>query len=244
MDRLIYTAASAARSLMQRQDGLTQNLANANTPGYRAEQLAFRAVPVRGTGDTTRVMTVEVSAGFDPQPGPINATGRNLDIAVQGDGYIAMQALDGSEAYTRNGGLAVNAEGTLVGQGGMPVVGEGGPLTIPADTEVNVAADGTVSAQPAKGPAQTVGRIKLVNASAAELRKGSDGLLRSAGGEPLSADESVRVVAGSLEGSNVSVVDAMVNMIAASRQFETQMKLLQTAEQNDQRAAQLLASPH
>lgn len=244
MDRLIYTAASAARSLMQRQDGLAQNLANANTPGYRAEQVAFRAVPIRGDGESTRVMPVEVTAGFDPRPGAIEVTGRGLDIAVNGEGYIAVQAQDGSEAYTRNGSLAVNAEGVLVAHGGAVVVGEGGSLTIPADAIPRIAADGTVSAQPATGPAQVVGRVKLIGAAVGELHKGLDGLLRPLNGEPLPSDEGVRVVAGSLESSNVSVVDAMVSMIAASRQFEAQMKLLQTAEQNDQRASQLLAPSH
>ena len=241
MDRLIYTAASAARALMQRQDGLTQNLANANTPGFRADQVAFRAVPVRGDGATTRVMALEASAGFDDQSGPIQTTGRSLDIAIKGQGYIAVQKPDGSEAYTRNGGLVVTPDGVLVAHGGMPVAGQGGTLNIPAGTMVSIATDGTVSAQPPTGPAQTVGRIKLVNPPAAELRKGDDGLLRMATGEDAGADDQVRVAPGAIEGSNVNTVEAMVNMISAARQFETQMKLLQTAEQNDQRAAQLLA---
>lgn len=243
MDRLIYTAASAARALMLRQDGLTQNLANANTPGFRADQVAFRAVPVRGDGVSTRVVALEASAGFADQSGPLQTTGRNLDIAVKGMGYIAVQTPDGSEAYTRNGSLEVSAEGVLVAHGGAPVAGEGGPLNIPAGAAVSIAGDGTVSAQPQTGPAQTVGRIKLVNPPTAELRKGADGLLRMASGEDAAADAEVQISAGSIEGSNVNVVEAMVNMIAAARQFETQMKLLQNAEQNDQRAAQLLAPP-
>jgi len=210
MDRLIYTAASGARALMQRQDGLTNNLANANTPGFRADQVAFRAVPVRGDGTPTRVVSLEASAGFDEASGPIETTGRNLDVAVLGKGYLAVQAPDGSEAYTRGGALQVSSEGVLVSAGGLPVAGEGGALNIPAGSTVSIARDGTVSAQPATG-------------------------------EDAAADASVRVASGSLEGSNVNVVEAMVGMIAASRQFETQMKLLQNAEQNDQRAAQLLA---
>ena len=241
MDRLIYTAASAARALMQRQDGLTQNLANANTPGYRAGEVAFRAVPVRGEGVPTRVMALEASAGFDDRSGPIESTGRALDVAVLGAGYLTVQAPDGTEAYTRSGALQVGPDGALLSPGGLPVLGEGGPLTVPAGTTASIAGDGTVSARGATGPAQTVGRLKLVNAPAAELRKGDDGLLRRIDGEDAAADPAVRVAAGSLEGSNVNVVEAMVGMIAAARQFDTQMKLLQTAEQNDQRAAQLLA---
>ena len=128
MDRLIYTAAAGARALMQRQDGLSQNLANANTPGFRADQVAFRAVPVRGEGATTRVVSLEATAGFDDRSGPIQSTGRNLDVALRGAGYIAVQSLDGTEAYTRHGGLQVSAEGVLVAHDGLPVAGEGGAL--------------------------------------------------------------------------------------------------------------------
>ena len=241
MDRLIYTAAAGARALMQRQDGLSQNLANANTPGFRADQVAFRAVPVRGEGATTRVVSLEATAGFDDRSGPIQSTGRNLDVALRGAGYIAVQSLDGTEAYTRHGGLQVSAEGVLVAHDGLPVTGEGGTLNIPAGTTVSIAADGTVSAKPADGPAQTVGRIKLVNPGAGELRKGADGLLHTATGEDLATDETVRLAPGALEGSNVNVIEAMVGMIAAARQYETQIKLLQNAEQNDQRATQLLS---
>jgi flagellar basal-body rod protein FlgF len=239
MDRLIYTAAAGARATMARQDNLTQNLANANTPGFRADQVAFRAVPVRGEGATTRVVSLEATAGFETAAGPIQTTGRNLDAAIKGEGWFAVQA-DGTEAYTRNGGFEVTAEGTLVTGSGLPVIGDGGPITIPADATIHIAEDGTVTAHPATGPAQQVGRLKLVNPPAAEMRKGLDGLIRMAGGEEAPADENVRVVSGAVEGSNVNVIDAMVGMIAAARQFETQMKLLQTAEQNDQRAAQLL----
>lgn len=241
MDRLIYTAASAARALIQRQDGLTNNLANANTTGFRAEQVVFRAVPVRGDGTPTRVVSVEATAGFDTASGAIETTGRPLDVAIQGPGWLAVQARDGTEAYTRGGALQVSAEGQLVTPAGLPVAGEGGPLNIPPGTTVSIAADGTVSAQPATGPIETVGRLKLVNPPANELRKGDDGLLRTITGEDVPPDAQVRVASGALEGSNVNVVEAMVGMIAASRQFETQMKLLQNAEQNDQRAAQLLA---
>lgn len=244
MDRLIYTAASAARALTTRQDGITQNLANANTTGFRADLVAFRAVPVRGEGATTRVQALEVTTGFSDQSGPINSTGRSLDVAIKGSGYFAVQTADGGEAYTRNGGFEVNAEGVLTAYTGQPVAGEGGPLNIPAGSQVQIGDDGTVSAKPPTGPAQTVGRIKLVNPPAADLQKGADGLLRTRSGDPVNADEAVRVASGALEGSNVNVIDAMVGMIAASRQYETQMKLLQNAEQNDQRAAQLLAQSH
>jgi len=241
MDRLIYTAAAGARALVQRQDGIANNLANANTPGFRADQVAFRAVPVRGEGAPTRVVSLEASAGYDDSSGPIEQTGRNLDVAVMGKGYLAVQAPDGTEAYTRAGALQVNDQGVLVTSAGLPVNGEGGALNIPPASTVTIGRDGTVSAQGSTGPAQTVGRLKLVNPEPGALRKGDDGLLRLDGGEEAPADPTVRVAGGALEGSNVNVVEAMVGMIAAARQFETNMKLLTTAEQNDQRAAQLLA---
>ena len=241
MDRLIYTAAAGARALVQRQDGIANNLANANTPGFRADQVAFRAVPVRGEGDATRVVSLEASAGYDDTSGPIQQTGRDLDVAVMGKGYLAVQAPDGTEAYTRSGSLQVNDQGVLVTSAGLPVNGDGGALNIPAGSAVTIGRDGTVSAKASTGPAQVVGRLKLVNPEPGALRKGDDGLLHLEGGEEAAADPTVRVSAGALEGSNVNVVEAMVGMIAVARQFETNMKLLQTAEQNDQRAAQLLA---
>ncbi len=243
MDRLIYTAASGARSLMERQDGIAHNLANAGSAGFRADLVTFRAVPVRGEGATTRVAALEATAGFDLRPGPLQATGRSLDVALPGRGWLVLQAADGAEALTRHGGFEVSPEGTLVGTQGLPVLGDGGnTLSIPAGSTVQIAADGTVSAQPASGPVQVVGRLKLVDPPAGDLRKGGDGLVRITSGEPAESDPALRLVPGSLEGSNVSVVEAMVSMIAASRQFETQMKLLQQAEQNDQRGTQLLSA--
>lgn len=241
MDRLIYTAASGARALTQRQDAIANNLANANTPGFRADLLAFRAVPVRGEGASTRVMALEATAGFDANGGDVQSTGRSLDVAVQGAGYLAVQSNLGDEAYTRAGSLEISAEGLLVTRSGLAVVGEGGPLNIPAGAQVSIGADGTVTAKQGGGAALQVGRIKLVNPEAGELRKGADGLLRMSSGEEATADGAVRVVDGAVESSNVNVVEAMVSMIAVARQFETQMKLLQTAEQNDQRAIQLLS---
>jgi flagellar basal-body rod protein FlgF len=150
-----------------------------------------------------------------------------------------VQAADG-EAYTRAGGFEVQPDGTLTGAAGLPVVGDGGPITIPAGAQVTIAADGTITAQGAAGGPQNIGRLKLVNPPVGELQKSADGLLRMRGGEPAGADDTVRVNAGAIEGSNVSVVEAMVSMIASARQYETHMKLLQSADQNDQRAAQLL----
>ncbi len=243
MDRLIYTAMTGAKHLMYRQDTLAQNLANANTTGYRADTMAMRAVPAQGQEAGTRVFTVETTTGADFTPGPMQATGRALDVAVQGPGWLAVQALDGNEAYTRAGSLQVSADGTLQLPNGLPVLGDGGPITVPADAQLSIAPDGTVSAKTAGSPnVNQVGRIKLVNPDTAELTKGLDGLFRLKSGDPAEADANVRLAEGTLEGSNVNVVDAMIGMIAAARQFEMQMKLLTTAEQNEQKAGSLIAN--
>ena len=243
MDRYIYQALSGAKALMQRQDALSNNLANANTTGFRADLLAFRSVPIRADGTaTTRVYNLEATAGFNTQSGALTQTGRALDVAVNGDGWFAVQGLDGIEAYTRAGGLEVSADGILQTRNGLPVLSDGGPITVPANAELVMGSDGTVSAKVAGQAPSAVGRIKLVNPPAGELRKGADGLVRPVNGEPAPADEAVRMASGVLESSNVNVVESMVGMIALSRQFEMQMRLLQTAEQNSQRAAQLLSS--
>ena len=240
MDRMIYLAMSGAKATMQRQDTLANNLANVSTTGFRAELQAFRAVPVQGSGASTRVYALETTTGYDPSAGAVTATGRNLDVAMKGNAWLAVQAIDGTEAYTRAGALDVAADGTLTSRGGLPVLGDGGPIQLPPNSALSIGADGSVSATPPGGRASVVGRLKLVTPEAA-LQRGGDGLFRAAGGDPLPADATARLQDGALEGSNVSPVQAMVAMISAARQFETQMKMLQTAEANEKAAAQLLS---
>lgn len=239
MDRLIYLAMAGAKATMARQDLLANNLANASTPGFRAEMQAFRAVPVRGDGASTRVYTLESTVGHDDRPGPVSSTGRALDVAVQGKSWLAVQALDGTEAYTRAGALQVDPEGQIVTPSGLPVLGDGGPITVPANATVDVAPDGGIVAQVGNNRPQVVGRLKLVTPET-PLARGADGLFRAADGD-LPADPTARVQSGALEGSNVSPVETMIGMIAAARQFEQQMKVLQGAEQREQSANKLLA---
>ena len=241
MDRMIYLSMAAAKATMHRQEVVSHNLANVSTNGFRAELAAFRAVPVRGDGASSRVYALESTVGYSNAPGTVQTTGRPLDVAVKGNSWLAVQALDGTEAYTRAGALEVNAEGVLTDLQGRPVVGDGGPLTIPANAQVEVAADGTVSAKVGQERPQPLGRLKLVTPEA-PLQRGTDGLFRAAEGD-LAADPAARVQSGALEGSNVNAVESMVAMIAAARQFEQQMKALQTAEQKEQSATKLLA-PH
>lgn len=239
MDRMIYLSMAGAKATMQRQDVLANNLANVSTVGFRAELAAFRAVPVRGDGASTRVYALETTTGYNDEAGTLQATGRNLDVAMKGNGWLAVQALDGTEAYTRAGALDVSADGTLVTRNGLTVLGDGGPINVPQNTEVTIGADGTLSGRAANGRISTIGRLKLATPEA-PLQRGDDGLFRAADGNPLAADANARLEAGALEGSNVSPVETMVAMIAAARQFETQMKMLQTAEQNEQAATKLL----
>ena len=244
MDRLIYTAMSGARLGVVAQSVVANNIANVNTAGFRAQLAAYRAVPVSGEGLPTRAVVVESTPGSDFTPGAVQATGRDLDVAVQGRGWIAVRAPDGSEAYTRAGGLSTGPSGVLQTAAGLPVVGDGGTITLPPDNKVTIAADGTVSATANSArPAQTtpVGRIKLVLPDDAALVRGDDGLFRLRNGEPASADANVKLMPGALEGSNVNVVESMVGLITLARQFEMQMKMLQNAEANDRQAAQLLS---
>ena len=244
MDRLIYTAMTGAKHILEQQATSANNLANATTTGFRAQIDQFRAVPVQGAPLDTRAFVVDSTTGSDLRGGAIQQTGRDLDVAVQGEGWIAVQADDGSEAYTRNGSLKINAEGVLQTSDGRNVVGDGGPLSIPPGRNVAVAKDGTISLVP-DGSAATgltsVGKLKLVNPPAADLTRGDDGLFRLKTGAPAPADPNVNVIGGALESSNVNVVDEMVNMISLGRQFEMNMKVLTNAESNDAKAAQLLS---
>ncbi|MFG6440606.1 flagellar basal-body rod protein FlgF [Roseateles sp. LKC17W] len=242
MDRMIYLSMAGAKAAMQRQDVLSHNLANVTTNGFRAELQAFRAVPVRGDGASTRAFALETTIGYNDAPGALTPTGRNLDVAMQGRAWLAVQGLDGTEAYTRAGSLDVNAEGLLVMRNGLQVLGDGGPINVPQNSQVSIGSDGTISAKQAGQRPTTVGRLKLVTPeTTAQLTRGDDGLFRAADGD-LPADPAARLQDGALEGSNVSAVETMVAMIAAGRQFEQQMKLMQIAQTQGQQSAKLLGS--
>jgi len=240
MDRMIYLSMAGAKAAMHRQEVLSHNLANVSTTGFREEMAAFRAVPVRGDGASTRVYALETTLGYKPDAGALQATNRNLDVAMKGNAWMAVQSLEGTEAYTRAGALEVNAEGLLVTVGGLQVVGDSGPITVPANSAVVIAPDGTVSAAAPGAKPQAVGKIKMVTPEKA-LTRGNDGLFRNPSGD-LDADPAARLQDGALEGSNVSPVETMVAMITAARQFEQQMKLITTSEKQEQTAAKLLGS--
>jgi flagellar basal-body rod protein FlgF len=247
MDRLIYTAMTGAAQTMGRQAAVAHNLANVTSTGYRAEEHRLRAVQVQSRNTpaplATRAFAVDASTHTDYTSGPLQYTGRSLDVAVQGSGWIALAMPDGSEAYTRNGSLETSVNGVLQTRTGIPVQGDGGSITVPQDVKVSIGKDGTVSVIPETGAQNTVnsiGRIKLVNPEEAELVRGGDGLFRLKSGDLAPMDEKTQIAGGYLEGSNVNPVDQMVSMISLARQFEMQVKMLQTADQNDRSATQVI----
>ena len=249
MDRILYTAMSGAKQTMDQQAVVSHNLANVDTAGFRSQLHAMRAVPVQGEAThATRVSVAASTPGSDYTPGHMTTTGRELDVAVQGQGWIAVQAPDGTEAYTRRGDMQVDGDGVLLITG-RPVIGDGGPIIVPLGSALSVGADGTLSAiGEGQGPEALVdvGRIKLVEPGEAGLVRGDDGLFRAlpnAEGEvvPLPQAEEARLVSGVLEGSNVSAIEAMVSMIDVARRYEMQMKVISTADENAQRANNLLS---
>ena len=202
---------------------------------------AFRAVPVVGNELPTRAFVVDATIGTDFTPGPLQQTARELDVAIQGKGWLAVQTADGGEAYTRHGSLKLSENGQLQTQRGDAVLGDGGPISVPPNTQIAIAKDGTITGMVPNQPPSVLGRMKLVNPAEDTLVRGTDGLFRTKDGNAADADANVNVIGGTLEGSNVNTVDAMVTMISLARQFEMQMTLMKNAESNETKASQLLA---
>jgi len=230
MDRALWVAMTGARNVTLQEAAQANNLANANTTGFRAAISAFRTVPVQGGSLPTRVFAVDTTAATDFRSGPVTTTGNTFDLALTGPGMFAVQDANGREAYTRAGDFSLRADGTLVDRGGRPVLGGAGPLVIPADRQIEVASDGTITSMPRLAPfneTAVVGRIKLVNPDTATLERGGDGLFRTANREPLPADASVQLRSGALESSNVNAVDGLIATIRNARAFELQMQLIQ-----------------
>ena len=242
MDHVIYTAMSGANAAAQKQAVLSNNLANASTNGFRAELSTYRAVPIRGDGNPTRVLALESTAGYLNTPGASQRTGRSLDVMAAGNAWLSVQGLDGTESYTRSGALEVSPDGTLLSSTGLPILSDaGGPIIVPPGAEVSIGVDGNLSAKLGNQAPALVGRLKLVTPNADDpLKRGNDGLFRATSGDPLPTDLTARVAVGSLESSNVNAIEAMVSMIQVARQFEANMKLIQTAEANDRSAGKLL----
>lgn len=243
MDRSLYVAMTGATQIMRAQDVVSHNLANASTTAFKSELDAFQSLPVLGPGQPSRINAVAEGLGRDDSQGPMQHTGRALDVAVRGPGWIAVQAPDGSEAYTRAGNLQLTAEGVLTDAEGDPVIGSGGPITIPDSANIVIGSDGTISTVPlGQGPSTVsqVDRIKLVNPDPTQLSKGSDGLMHLAGGAAANADTTVLLAPQTLEGSNVNPSAELVRMIALSRQYDMQVRSIKTAEDDADSSLKLL----
>jgi flagellar basal-body rod protein FlgF len=243
MDKIIYTAMGGASHTLEQQANASNNLANASTTGFKAQLNTFRAVPLVGDGMATRTYVVDSTAGTDFTGGAMQQTGRSLDVAINGDGWLAVQAADGTESYTRAGDLKINENGVLQTQSGHNVLGDTGPITIQPQTNVTIASDGTVSSISLNGTpnaVETVGRLKLVNPPPNSLVRGDDGLFRQIDGTDADADANVRLTPGMLEASNVNPIESMVSMINLSRQFELHMKMLSTVESNETKATSIM----
>lgn len=246
MDNAIYTALGGANAALNRQAITSNNLANTSTNGFRAQIAAYRAIPLNGPTVETRTLVAESTIGSDSAMGAVHSTGRNLDVALPQNGWLAVELPNGREAYTRNGTIEVDSEGQLRVRG-LPLMGDGGALTVPPQSTLTIAADGTITALGA-GDEPTalvqVGRLKLVNAQARELVHGDDGLFHSidANAPPLATDPDLQVISGMLEGSNVSPVKSMVEMISIARNFDMYMKVISNVDNNAKSANQLLSA--
>lgn len=244
MDKLLYVAMSGAKQNMNSLAVSSNNLANANTDGFKASMAQARSMQAFGEGLPTRVFAMTESPSADFSSGPIKTTGRDLDIAVNGSGWIAVQGVDGGEAYTRSGSLSFDTSGLLRNDRGNPIMGDSGPIVLPLPIEkVEISQDGIISVRPLGATAEVieeVGRIKLVNPGDQNMMRGADGLFRQVSGEIAPADPFVAVESGAVEGSNVNAVDEMVSLIGIQRQFEMQVKMMKTAEEMDQASASLM----
>ena len=244
MDRMLYVAMTGAKETMRAQTVNNHNLANVSTTGFRADLAAFQSRAVDGSGYASRVYATNGTVGFDKNTGALTTTGRDLDVAVHGDGWIAVQGPDGKEAYTRAGDFKVDPTGQLMTATGQPVLSDGGaPINIPPYTSIFFAGDGSISVV-AQGQTPdttaTVDRIKLVKPADSALARGNDGLFRMKDGSDAPSDASVQLGSGTLESSNVNTADAMVTMIELARHFEMQVKAIRHAEENGAAAAQIM----
>lgn len=243
MDRALYIAMTGATQTMRAQTANNNNIANANTTGFRAELTALMPVSVQGPGMPTRVNALAATGGWDSTAGGVIQTGNPLDVALRENNWLAVQAPDGAEAYTRAGDLRVNALGQLSNAAGHVVMGDAGPVSVPPHATITIAGDGTLSIVPlGQGPETqaSVGRLRVVEAKPEQLQRGDDGLMRAKPGEKLNPAAGEVLFSGALESSNVNLAGSMVNMIELARQFELQVKMMKTVEDNASAASTLV----
>lgn len=243
MDRMLYVSMSGASQLLQAQAVNNNNLANVSTTGFREDLHQLRSMPVFGDGFPARAFAMTERPAFNFSPGPIETTGRSLDVAIKGEGWIAVQMPDGTEGLTRAGNLRLVEGNRLVTADGLPVMGNGGPIALPPSQSLEIGGDGSISIVPVGQPAAAlaiVDRIKLVNPPAQSLVKSESGYFTVNNGEASPAEAKVQLVSGALEGSNVNSVSALVDMINYARQYELQVKMMKTAQDVDQSSTQII----
>jgi flagellar basal-body rod protein FlgF len=246
MDRLIYTSLTAMRGAMARQTSVANNLANVDTPGFRADIAEAQSLWLRGNGLESRALASEEVVNADMQAGPMITTGRNLDVALNGDTMFVVQSAEGEEAYTRRGDLQLSETGLLTTGDGHLVVGAQGPITLPPSDSILIDSEGRIMIVPRGGdPAQPqeADRLRLASPTGSNVVKGIDGLFRVKDGGVLPDDPDARVTSGHLEGSNVSATQALVEMIEASRAWDTQLKMIGDAREMDTSTADLMRLP-
>lgn len=243
MDRLIYTAYSGMTGSTVRQRVIASNMANAQTVGFRAELMTTTPMTLKGPSLEARAMTDGEVRGASMAQGSLIETGNPLDVSLSGDTMLALQAEDGSEVYSRRGDLAVSAGGVLQNGDGRPVIGEGGPITVPLGSKVTISPDGGVNVANAEAPdqpPQNVGRIKIASTTGSRIEKGLDGLFRVTGGGVLPQDEDAKLAIGSLEQSNVDPTRVLVEMVEAQRLFDIRTKVVAQAKEIDESSASLM----
>lgn len=236
MDRSLYIAMNGAKQTLMAQTANANNLANTQTIGFKSDFEQFRSMPAYGPGFPARVYAMNERPGTDLSSGALQTTGRELDVAINGEGWLAVMGKDGQEAYTRAGDLRLTPEGLLQSGSGLPVLGEGGqPIAVPPAQKLEIGRDGTISIIPQGSNATTlvqVDRIKLVNPNTSDLEKRNDGLMHAKQGGAIPPDANVNLVQGSLEGSNANALSAMVEMIELSRNFELQTKVMKSVDEH------------
>lgn len=244
MDKYLYVAMTGASQNALAQKAHANNLANISTNGFQRDLEQARSMPVFGDSFAARAFALTERPATDFSPGALVETGRDLDVAVSGDGWLAVQAPDGSEAYVRTASMNVDALGILRAGNGMPIMGNGGPIAVPPQQQIEVGEDGTISIRAqGEGPRvmAQVDRIKLVQPDLKTMSKGLDGLIHTNDGQPAPADANVRVTSGFLEASNVNAVDEMTSVLALSKQFELHIKMMNTAKEDDQAMTRVLS---
>lgn len=243
MDKALYIAMTGAKNNMMAQTARANNLANANTTGFKADYEQARSMPVFGSHHPTRAYSLSERPATDMSSAAFIETGRSLDLAIQGDGWFAVQSNLGDEAYTRSGDFMIDANGVLRTGKGLPVMGEGGPILIPPSEHIEIGVDGVITIQPlgaAPNELAQIERIKLVNPDKQGLEKGLDGLMRQRNGEPAEADAQVTVESGFLEASNVNAAHELINILSLSRQYEMQTKMMKKVDEISAASASVL----